>query len=327
MDISVVVSNFNGAAYLEKLLSSLRRQKGVDLEIIVVDRNSTDGSLDMLARTAGVRIISEPPQTGLAAGYARGLAAARAELVFFCNEDLYLEENCLQYLRAAIALEKRICAADPWQWDYAGVKRIHGGTRFRKVRWALHSSHAFREYSFQEELPAGGLIPFACAGAFMIHRRAMEEAGGWDTTFFIDNEDVDLFLRLWQKDWYAVNVPQARVFHDVGGSLKQRLPGTKTTVSRRRYLSDWSSKVILACKYFSWPQIMISLANGIVRQLNNLRHLRLKLFFWDWEAGWEVLRRLPGALAFRRSHCRENRARPGQDFFTWEAYQTKRLSH
>ncbi len=321
MTISVIISNFNGEVYLEKLLASLQAQKGVTLEIIVVDRQSRDHSSRILDSHPEVKRVSEPPQSGLGAGYARGWEAASGELLFFCNEDIHLDAECLARLQSAVDLKKNIVAADPWQWDYAGTKLQHAGTRFQKSAWALHSSYPFRNYKFDATLASGGLVPFACAGAFLIHRQAFEAAGGWDTSFFIDNEDVDLFIRLWQQGWQCVTVPGAKVFHDVGGSVKKIIPATRMPVSRMRYRSDWASKVIVAVKYFSTLPLGLNLMNGGLRFLNNLRHGRWKYAGWDFEVGLEVLRRWPQAWAYRREHRQQNTQHPGENFFTHPLFQ------
>jgi GT2 family glycosyltransferase len=88
--ISVIVSNFNGLRFLPRLLESLRAQRGVESEIIIVDRLSTDGSGEYLASQPDVRVLSERPETGLVSGYATGATVARGELLFFCNEDMCL---------------------------------------------------------------------------------------------------------------------------------------------------------------------------------------------------------------------------------------------
>ena len=87
--VSVVVSNFNGAKYLPRLLETLRAQRGVAVEIIIVDRNSTDGSAEILAAHPDVKVVQEPPESGLVTGYAVGAAHATSELLFFCNEDMW----------------------------------------------------------------------------------------------------------------------------------------------------------------------------------------------------------------------------------------------
>ncbi len=97
--ISVIVSNFNGLRFLPKLLASLRAQRGVALELIIVDRQSTDDSGAFLAAQPDVRVITEPPQSGLVTGYHAGTCVAKGDLFFFANEDLWrkLDELAIQH--------------------------------------------------------------------------------------------------------------------------------------------------------------------------------------------------------------------------------------
>lgn len=59
----------------------------------------------------------------------------------------------------------------------------------------------------------------------MIHRTAYEAVGGWDRGFFLDYEDVDLFLRIWQLGWKCVVVPEAKVYHAVNVTNEQKIEG------------------------------------------------------------------------------------------------------
>ena len=315
MRISVIVSNFNGARYLPRLLDSLGAQRGVDLELIVVDRDSRDGSGAILAGRAGVAVLQEPPETGLAAGYARGAARASGELLFFCNEDMWFDPDCLRLLQEAIDLTRGIVAADPWQWRYDGSAWIHGGVRFREAAWDLDSPYPFRRFDFVAPLEAGAAIPLACAGAFLIHRGMFEAAGGWDTRFFLNDEDTDLFLRVWQREWRCVTVPAARVFHDVGASNAQHLSALRLTVGKRRYISTFASKAILGVKYFGFPACLLPVAGYAVRLGSNLVKCRPVRVGWDLRVLAEILRRLPSALGFRRRNAAWNRRKPGEGFF------------
>src|SRR4051812_36250416 len=100
MATSVIVSNFNGGKYLSRLLETLESQQGVTLEIIVVDRYSTDDSPEILKRYATVKVVKEAPESGLVAGYAVGASYACHEHLFFCNEDMWIGQDCLQRLEA-----------------------------------------------------------------------------------------------------------------------------------------------------------------------------------------------------------------------------------
>lgn len=76
--VSVIISNFNGAKYLPRLFESLSTQRGVELEIIVVDRNSSDTSGSILAAHTEIQVIKHPPETGLVCAVAATRPATKA---------------------------------------------------------------------------------------------------------------------------------------------------------------------------------------------------------------------------------------------------------
>jgi GT2 family glycosyltransferase len=315
MAVSAIISNMNGLRFLPRLLETLRCQHGVTVQLIVVDRHSHDGSQEFLAQQPDVTLVSEPPQTGLVRGYAAGVAQARHDHLFFCNEDMWFESKCLELLEAHIDLTNHVVAADPWQWTYDGKELIHAGTRFRAARWNFLAPYPLRRSAFTEPLIAGDLVPFPCAGAFLMHRVAYEAVGGWAPDFFLDHEDVDLFLRVWQWGGLCVSVPEARVYHAVGASNSQQIAAIDTPVRRRRAISGMASTAVIGLKYFTgvsfvYPWLFPGLC--IAKDLLRLRWSRACL---GLQAAREVARRLPAALRFRAAWSRYNRARPGQDFF------------
>jgi GT2 family glycosyltransferase len=314
--ISVIVSNFNGLRFLPKLLESLRAQRGVALEIIIVDRESRDGSLAFLAAQPDVRVITEPPQSGLVSGYHAGTKVAQGDLFFFANEDLWLDPDCLRRLAERIDLAAKTGIADPWEWTYDGVRMHHAGVRFRSAAWDFNSPWPRARFDFLAPLGAGERIPFPCAGAVLIHRACYADLGGWDTSFFLDFEDMDLGIRAWQRGWTGVTVPEARVFHAVGASDTQSLATKRDTVSRRRYLSNRSSLAVMALKTFSLSALPVTALAWWSGALNNARRGRWRRFGLDFLAAREVLRRAPAAWQFRRANSAYNHYHPGERFFT-----------
>src|SRR5262245_19187498 len=135
MAVSVIVSNFNGATYLPRLLETLEAQQGVTLEIIVVDRHSTDESASILAAHPDVKVVEEPPESGLVAGYLAGVAHAQYENYFFCNEDMWFPPDCLGLVEAQVVAEPRVGAVMPVQLNYAGTRTVNRGLWFRKSGW------------------------------------------------------------------------------------------------------------------------------------------------------------------------------------------------
>lgn len=103
---SVIIPVYGAEAYLAKCVDSILTQPCRDLEVILVDDCSKDGSGkicdDFAARDARVRVLHKPQNEGL--GYARrdGLAAAAGEWILFVDSDDWIEANTLQTLSDSI---------------------------------------------------------------------------------------------------------------------------------------------------------------------------------------------------------------------------------
>ncbi len=325
--VSVIVSNFNGARFLPRLLETLRAQRGVAVEIIMVDRCSTDDSGKILTANPDVKVLTEPPETGLVAGYHAGTTLASHELLFFCNEDMWFDPDCLRLLAGRIDLAARVGAADPWQWTYDGREWIHGGTKFYRTAWALNSPHPRYAADFNVPMVAGETVPFPCAGAVMIHRDVYRELGGWDTGFFLDHEDIDLFIRAWQRNWKTEQVPAAKVYHAVNASSAQTLTRLNVSVGRRRYVSQRANLTAIAIKYFSWRAVLLAALVWPAVVLNNLVKLRGRMLRGDWDVVVDLWRRLPGLLVFRKANSAYNRLRRGEEFFRTPEHVAGNPSH
>jgi GT2 family glycosyltransferase len=316
MAVSVIISNLNGLRFLPRLLETLRGQRGVEAQIIVVDRLSHDGSGEYLAAQPDVTVVTERPETGLVSGYAAGVPHARHEHLFFCNEDMWFDPHCLRRLEERLDPGNNVVAADPWQWTYDGEHLIHAGTRFGVALWNPLCPHPRRAYRFTEPLAAGEAVPFPCAGAFLMTRAAYEAAGGWDRSFFLDQEDVDLFLRVWQLGGRCVTVPDAKVYHAVGASNAQQIVTINTPVKRRRHISCAASAAIIGLKHFTSFALVYPLAHPALGVLKEVVRLRPRRTWLALLIVAEVLRRAGDALRFRRRWRKHIQARPGQHFFT-----------
>ncbi len=244
--VSVVVLNYNGAHLLPDCLESVRSQKVPAFEILVVDNASVDESPAVVGRYPSVRWIPLPENQGLGPGYNAGAAQARGEYIFFLNNDTHLEPECLGHLRNAF--RNGLLAADPLQLDWSGARVIHGAQRFR-FGW----KHLFRPVPRMDPfqlltLDQSTEIPWACTGAMMVDRSKFEALGGFDSTFFLDYEDLDFCWRGWLRGWRTLFVPSARLRHRVSES-EQGAPA----VSARRALSQ-----IKNAQRFTWKTMPIS---------------------------------------------------------------------
>lgn len=243
MSVSVVVGNHNGEAHLGACLESVFAQEPRPTEVVVVDGGSTDGGVE-LAQQLGARVVTGP-NLGLGFLYNRGVATTRAELVFLANNDVALAPGCLHRLRTVLDADDTAFAADARQLDWEGTRTIHARTTLRRGR-------LLREYlpglHLDANVQAETVAPTVCAnGAAMLVRRSMfDELGGFDETFFMEWEDLDLCWRAWLRGWSTLYVPDAAVRHRVGAV-------TTDAVRPRRSASSHHNLVRFALKCLPAP--------------------------------------------------------------------------
>jgi GT2 family glycosyltransferase len=312
--VSVIVSNFNGAKWLPRLLETLKAQEEVELEIIIVDRNSTDESAAILASHADVKVVSHRPETGLVCGYDEGFALATHDLLFFCNEDMWFEPTCLRRVSEVISLKDRIGAAMPVQWTYDLKEIVNCGAWFQDSVWNPTNPYPFKR-SVSHLKPQTSIVSGVNAGACMVHREVYKAVGGWDRSFFLDYEDMDLSIRLWQKEWKCYVVPAAKVGHAVGASNSKAIDGGKQKVSRKRYIEGTSNVTAIAIKTFTGISVVLPFIGLMDRLARNLVHLRFERAWWDLQVFLDILKRIPNLKEFRDSNAHWNQIRPGQMYF------------
>jgi GT2 family glycosyltransferase len=212
-EIAVVVGNYQGEQVLADCLESLRAQSRPAREVIVVDGGSSDGSAAVAARF-NARFMAEP-NLGLGHLYNTGARATTCGYVHLCNNDVAFEPECIERLAEALDDDERRFAADPTQLAWNGGGVIHARTLIRRGRLlhehipGLHLDH---------DVPAADVVPTVSAhgAAMLVRRERLLELGGFDESFFMEWEDLDLCWRAWAQGWPSVYVPQARLRHRVG---------------------------------------------------------------------------------------------------------------
>ena len=148
--VSVVISSYNRRRLLAAALRSALRQREVNLEVIVVDNGSTDGTRDDLAsyRDARLRIIRNEVSLGSVGGRNTGLAAARGEWVgFLDDDDLWSPDKLRSQLQAADSTGR--------DWVYTGCVHIDGQNRIISGRPPLAPERVMEELPFRFVIQGG----------------------------------------------------------------------------------------------------------------------------------------------------------------------------
>lgn len=107
-EVSVIIPNYNGMAYLEGVLSSLEQQEFQNFETILVDNGSSDGSVAFtMGNYPWVHIIELPDNFGFSRAVNEGIYAARAPYVLLLNNDTEVDRYFVGEMLAAIKRHRR----------------------------------------------------------------------------------------------------------------------------------------------------------------------------------------------------------------------------
>jgi GT2 family glycosyltransferase len=290
---SVIVPTLNGAHLLPDCLDSLVRQSYANLEVIVADGASTDGTVALLtSRYPTVRLLRLRRNAGFAGNVNAGLRAASGEVLCLLNNDAQADPDwvrvCVETLLDEPKLgsvASKVLFADRRTINSAGdLLGRDGGPRQRGAG--------------QPDGPAWNTPGpvFAAMGGAAAYRRAMlADTGLLDEVFFMYLEDVDLAFRAQLLGWSCLYQPLARAYHlgsaTGGGQLASFFNGRNLI---RLLAKDLPSELV--------PQLL----PGILRY--QARRAREALSAWRGTAARATLRGQLAGLAGLPRHLADRPA-------------------
>lgn len=192
--ISVLMPCFNHGAFIAEAVESVLAQTFQDFEIIVVDDGSTEpATRDVLSRLVGPRVtVLTTSNQGLPA--ARNHAALHAAGEFYCAVDADDKLAPTWFEKAVRVLDERP--------DVSFVS--HWLETFGDERWTWMPERC--------DLPSL-LARNAVNGAALVRRGAFESAGGYDETMREGCEDWDFWLRLVERGFHGIIVPEVLFYY------------------------------------------------------------------------------------------------------------------
>lgn len=232
--ISTIIVNYNAGELLRGCVDSLLSCP-LEIEIIVVDNASKDGSLDALLGLPCVQIIRNTTNVGFAAACNTGARVSSAPFLLFLNPDCSFKSGALVGLLDAMNVGDRVGMAGGFLINLDGTEQA-GGRRaiptpwrsfvraFGLARYSDRWPRLFFDFNLHKQpLPDQAIEVEAISGAcMMVRREAVQDVGEWDEGYFLHCEDLDLCMRFRQKDWKILFVPSAQITHALGICGKNR---------------------------------------------------------------------------------------------------------
>lgn len=242
---SVILVNYNGMAHLDACISSLLKQSYTNFEVIFVDNNSSDGSLEYARnKFPDLTFVVNDRNLGYAGGINSGLTYATGDYIAPLNVDTEVTPNWLSAMVAFLDENSRVGAVTPKVLLFEERTRINAkGLNIHVTGLGFCRGLGKKD----DGSTAPERVPGVSGCSYLVRRRLLEEMGGAPEWCFMGNDDVIVswLLRLMGHELYCL--PQSTVFHKY--SLKMD-PGKLLRLEKNRHillLSTLKPVTLLAC--------------------------------------------------------------------------------
>ena len=217
---SIIVINWNGAAFLEMCLKALLTQTTVEDEIIVVDNDSIDNSVEFLrSHFPNVKLLCNGRNLGYAGGANVGLQAARGDILILLNPDVEVHAGWLSGLKDAM-VDKGVGVAG-CKLFYPGEEIIQhaGGIIAFPLATADHYGYGLvDEGQWDQERE----VDYVTGAALALRREILGEVGVLDEGFYpAYYEEVDYCFRARKAGYRVVYAPASTATHHEHSTLQE----------------------------------------------------------------------------------------------------------
>ena len=217
----------------------------IPTQVVVVDNASSDGSAEMVA--AGfphVELVKSEKNLGFARATNVGLSRCRGNWLLLLNPDTEVIGNALVEMIEFLSTHPGVAAVGP-ALQYPDGSPQHAAFRFPTLWMTFLDLFPLNHRLLNSKLNGRygtppDLRPFPIdhplGAAIMIRRKALEEVGVLDESFFMYCEEVDWSIRARRLGWEIFQVPEARIVHYAGQSTEQFRDAMTVELWRSRYL-------------------------------------------------------------------------------------------
>ena len=228
--VSIVIPNYNGMAFMEACLTSVLAD-APEAELIVVDNASKDGSLEYTREHfPEVCILTMDQNYGFARAVNEGIKAATRPYVILLNNDTEVEPGFTDALAEALQDDEKVFSAQAKLIQLHHPEKLDdAGNFYCALGWAFARGKDCSSTYYEEQ----DRVFAACAGAAIYRKAIFEEIGYFDEAHFAYLEDIDIGWRARIYGYQNLYAPQAKVLHAGSGTSGSRYNEFKVTLSSR----------------------------------------------------------------------------------------------
>lgn len=190
--VSIVIPTYNGMKFLEKTVESCKNQTYENVEILIIDDCSTDGTKEFLSGLEGIKLITSSSNQGLSANVNKAVRACAGEIVLLLGQDDVLTPNHIQCGLEYFTPKVGLVHCNALRIDEKD--RIFGLSR--SFRWQ-------GEYT-KNPLFYLAIDNFIQSCGLLFRKSIFESFGGWDEQYRLYGEWLS-FIKFAEKSSFAFN--------------------------------------------------------------------------------------------------------------------------
>lgn len=251
--VHAVIVNWNGASDTIECLRSLKLQRDIHLDIVIIDNASSDVSLLEEIADLDIDLVKNSRNIGFSAanniGMRRAISKGADYVLIINNDTIVNDEHLVLKLIDAAETDPSIGLASPTIFYHPATEQIwYAGAQL--TLW-----HGWKHL---HRVPASKLpvdTGYASGCCMLVPRRFMLQVGMLSESYFLGVEDVEWSLRAKKAGWRVVYVPGAALLHK--DSMSSRDPRGRGTFSPTRIYYEHRNTIWLIRQYGNWPQCWI----------------------------------------------------------------------
>ena len=291
--VRVGIVSWNTADLLDACLAALPEAlSGLDADVVVVDNASADGSADVAARHAGVRVVRNEDNEGYARAMNRAFAGTDADVLVALNPDTVPPPGSLTELVTRLLAEHDVALVVPRLRNLDGSVQ-HSVYRFPSLAVAaaggllpaaLHGGRIGRRFCLEGHTPhdAASDIDWAIGAVHVLRRDALGGDLAYSERWFMYVEDLDLCWRLRRGGWRVRFEPAVDIPH-VGNAAGAQAWGERRTARWLDATYDWYAVVRGPRAARAWGAVN---AVGVAAKLVGTRLVLAARVPWRREQRW-----------------------------------------
>ncbi len=234
--VTAIVLNYNGHGFVTESVKSLLDQEFRDLEVVVVDNASTDGSAEEIEATFGgrVRLVRAPRNLGFGAGNNLAIREARGRHIVLLNNDAVATPAFVAEMVKAAEADITIGMVAPKVLLFSQPDRIDTTGHLLYPDGLNRGRGRLEKDEGQYDHCATALFPSGAAALYT--RRMLDDIGLFDESFFLYGDDTELGLRGRLAGWGCAFAPRAVAYHHYSRSVGAYSSQKAFYVERNRVL-------------------------------------------------------------------------------------------